>query len=129
MKIADALNVNPAWLQFGEPYANSVWPTEVPKEIEATESPEFTNWMGLVDYLVASATRDQLADAARLLALNVAHYQNIYGETPLENFVQLLELQEIDGRTTRLVATGMQNLVSVLGLVTIQDDAANDPSH
>jgi hypothetical protein len=43
--------------------------------------------------------------------------------------VQLLELQEIDGRTTRLVATGMQNLVSVLGLVTIQDDAANDPSH
>jgi hypothetical protein len=70
-----------------------------------------------------------LAEAARLLALNLAHYQNRFGEIPMENFTRLMETQELDSKTARLVATGMENLVGVLRFVTTQDEAANNPTH
>jgi len=49
-----------------------------------------------------------LAEAARLLALNLAHYQIRYGEIPLENFDQLMATQEIDAETERLMSRGKQ---------------------
>jgi len=70
--------------------------------------------------------KDQLAEAARLLALNLAHYQIRYGEIPLENFDQLMATQEIDAETERLVSRGMENLVGLLGLLINQGEAANE---
>jgi len=52
----------------------------------------------------------------------LAHYQIRFGAIPLENFAKLMETQEIDSKTARLVAVGMENLVGVLGLVTGQND-------
>ena len=75
----------------------------MPKEPRFTERPEFTAWLKLADQLIESATKDQLAETARLLALNLAHYQIRFGELPLENFAQLMETQEIDDETARLV--------------------------
>ena len=70
-----------------------------------------------------------MAETARLLALNLAHYKIRFGEIQLENFAKLMETQEIDDETAKLVAVGMENLVGVLGLVTTQDEAANNPTH
>jgi transcriptional regulator with XRE-family HTH domain len=129
MEVASALDINPAWLQFGEPYANKEWPSEIPRETKFTDTPNFTTWLKLADQLIESATKDQLAETARLQALNLAHYKLRFGEIPLENFAQLMETQEIDSKTARLVVTGMENLVGVFGLVAAQDEAANNPTH
>lgn len=38
----------------------------------------------LADILIEKANKEQLAECARLLALNLAHYQGKYGEMPLD---------------------------------------------
>ena len=126
MAIAETLDVNPAWLQFGEPYASREWPAEVPKK---RVRHEVALILQLADQLIESANKGQLAETARLLALNLAHYQIRFGETPLENYEKLMAIQEMDYETARLVAVGMENLIGVLGLVTTQDEAANDIQH
>lgn len=78
---------------------------------------ELRAYFDVADQLLASASRDQLADAARLLALNLAHYRRRYGELPLENFADLLRAQTIDAATGELLALGMEQLVGVLGVV------------
>jgi hypothetical protein len=42
----------------------------------------------LADQLIAGASKEDVAEAARLLALNVAHYQLKFGALPLENFAE-----------------------------------------
>ena len=78
---------------------------------------ELRAYFELADKLIAGATRDDLADAARILALNVAHYQQRYGDLPLENFTDMLRAEAIDPATPELLSTGMQQLVGVLGIV------------
>ena len=130
MRLAEALNVNPAWLQFGEPYAQKKRPSgNSPEELEADPDAQLTDWLTLAERVVRKSKKEHLAETARLLALNLAHYQIRFGEIPLENFAKLMETQEIDDETARHVATGMENLVGVLGLVAAQNEAANSSTH
>ena len=75
---------------------------------------------------MAIATKDQIAEAARLLALNLAHYQRRYGDPPLENIHELLATQTMDGETAWLVATGMEHLVGILGMLTQNDESLDE---
>lgn len=129
MDLGEALDVNPAWLQFGEPYASEPWPEEVPKRSRFAEDPDFAQLLKLADQLINQVTHAQIAETSRLLALNLAHYQIRFGEIQLENFRKLIATQETDDETDRLVAVGMENLIGVLGLVTTQDEAAHDQMH
>ena len=74
-------------------------------------------YFDLADRLIAGAGKEDVAEAARLLALNVAHYQLKYGALPLENFADMLRAQTINPETAELLAAGMQQLVGVLGVV------------
>jgi hypothetical protein len=74
-------------------------------------------YFDLADQLIAGASKEAVAEAARLLALNVAHYQLKYGALPLENFADMLRAQTINSETAELLAAGMENLVGVLGIV------------
>jgi len=58
MDLAEALDINPAWLQFGDPYARRDWPAEAPRKPISTERPEFTAWLKLADQLVEAATKN-----------------------------------------------------------------------
>jgi hypothetical protein len=82
----------------------------------------------LADQLVASASKEDLAETARLLAPNVAHYQLKFGVLPLEDFTEMLRAQSIDPETAELLMTGMQQLFGVLGIVIglNEDHAAHD---
>lgn len=42
----------------------------------------FTTYAHLADQLIQRATRDELADVARLPALNIDYYQQRYGDVP-----------------------------------------------
>lgn len=80
-------------------------------------SDELRAYFELADQFIAGATNEDIVEVARLLALNVAHYQLKYGAVPLENFADMLRAEAITPETAELLAAGMENLVGVLGIV------------
>ncbi len=51
----------------------------------------FEQYYKLANMLIEQATKDQLAECARLLALNRAHYRRLYGEIPLDGTLVILD--------------------------------------
>ncbi len=68
--------------------------------------------------MIVESTKADLAECARLLALNVAHYKAKYGELPLEEHQAMLETQEIDKDLAKLLASGMLEMTMTLATVT-----------
>lgn len=81
--------------------------------------------MELADQLIELATKAQIAETARLLALNLAHYESKYGALPIEEQAALLDLAALNAEQPALVTAGLRNLVGVLGMVIgpLVDDA------
>lgn len=77
----------------------------------------FTEHYKLADLLIEQASKEQLAECARLLALNLAHYQGLYGEVSLSDTLALLDATEPNDEQALLLADGMEILVGVLGSV------------
>lgn len=77
----------------------------------------FTEHYKLADLLIEQASKEQLAECARLLALNLAHYQGLYGEVPLSDTLALLDATEPNDEQALLLADGMEVLIGVLGSV------------
>jgi hypothetical protein len=77
----------------------------------------FQQYYRLADALIENASREQLAECARLLALNLAHYQGLYGEVPLDEVQAALDVSEPNDDQVILLARGMENFVGVLGNV------------
>ena len=69
------------------------------------------------DRLIEQSTKEQLAESARLLALNVAHHQIKHGEIPLDKTLARFETVEPNDEQLKLLVKGMENLVGVLGNV------------
>ena len=67
--------------------------------------------------LIAKASKDQIAECARLLALNLAHYQSKFGDLPLEETLAMIDAGVPNDDQAKLLAHGMENLVGVLGAV------------
>jgi len=78
---------------------------------------EFEQYYRLADVLIKQASKEQLAECARLLSLNLAHYQGLYGEVPLGNTLAILDAAEPNNEQLELMASGMETLVGVLGNV------------
>ena len=78
---------------------------------------EFEQYYKLADMLIEQATKDQLAECARLLALNLAHYQGLYGEISLDETLAILDATEPNDKQLKLLATGMETLVGLLGSI------------
>ena len=77
----------------------------------------FAEYYRLVDVLVEKASKEELAECARLLALNLAHYQELYGEVPLSDTLAMVNAAEPNDQQAGLLADGMELLVGVLGNV------------
>jgi hypothetical protein len=58
-------------------------------------------YMRLADELVANASKEQLGECARILALNVAHYASRYGELPIEERLEWVDGGNYGGNTPR----------------------------
>ncbi|MDO9007539.1 MAG: hypothetical protein Q7U80_04895 [Thiobacillus sp.] len=54
----------------------------------------FQQYYKLTDLLIKQASKEQIAECARLLALNLAHYQRLYGEVPLDGVLAALDASE-----------------------------------
>lgn len=75
----------------------------------------FEQYYKLSDMLIGQSSKEQLAESARLLALNVAHYQIKYGEIPLDETLAMVSATEPNEEQLKLLVRGMENLVGVLG--------------
>ncbi len=79
---------------------------------------EFKDYYKRLDEMIAESTKADLAECARLLALNVAHYKAKYGELPLEEHHAMLVTEDIDEEMAKLLASGVLEMAVVLALVT-----------
>jgi hypothetical protein len=82
-----------------------------------TDLSTFQQYYQLADMLIEKATKEQLAECARLLALNLAHHQSLHGEIPLDETLALLGTTEPNAAQEKLLTEGMVNLVGMLGNV------------
>lgn len=79
---------------------------------------EFRAYWQLSDELIAGATKEDLAETARILALQAAHYARKFGELPIPDVAQLLLASSVDEESVGLLRDGTEALVGVLAMVT-----------
>ena len=77
----------------------------------------FKQYSELAAQLVAAATKEQLAECAKILALNVAHSNARFGEAPTDDLTAALRGGTITDETAAILGDGMGGLVGVLGTV------------
>jgi len=83
-----------------------------------TEPDDFIPYALAADELLDKASKDQLADVAKLLALNIGWYHQRYGDLPQDSLLGMVRAGTLDEDGKRLLLHGMQNLVSALTEVT-----------
>ena len=94
------------------------------------ELDDFAAYNHLADSLIERITKEQLADVARLLALNCGYYQSRFGDVPQDVLLRMVRAEHLDSETATLLVAGMQNLISALAEVTgIADDLQDEPRH
>lgn len=79
----------------------------------------FAQYNKLADQLIEKVSKEDLAECARLLAMNVAHYQNKYGELPLEETIAMIGMTKPNEEQIQLLNDGMEILVGVLENVVV----------
>lgn len=79
----------------------------------------FEQYLKLADQLIEKSTKEDIAETAKLLALNLAHYQSKYGELPLDETLGLINMDKPNAEQLQLMAAGMETFVGVLGNVVM----------
>lgn len=77
----------------------------------------FQRYYALADQLIDQSSKETMAECARLLALNLAHYEMRYGALPLDDTLAALSAAEPNDDQAEMLTRGMQNLVGLLGNV------------
>ena len=80
-----------------------------------SESSQFQQYLKLADQLAEHATKEDLAECARLLAFNVAHYEAKYGQLPLDETLELAYSDKPNEEQLKLLSSGLEIMVGVLG--------------
>jgi hypothetical protein len=75
---------------------------------------------------VEKASKQELAETARLLAVNLSHYQMKYGDLPLDDQLAMNDIEKPNAEQTEMLVNGMTNLVGLLGNVVM---GINEPRH
>jgi len=79
---------------------------------------EFRAYWQLSEEMIADATKEDLAEAARILAMQAAHFARKYGEMQLPDLQHLLTTARADDENIGLLRDGTEALVGVLAIVT-----------
>ena len=78
---------------------------------------EFRAYWQLSEEMIAGASKDDITEVARILAMQAAHYARKYGELPIPDMTHLLASTTDEG-TVALLRDGTIALVGILGTVT-----------
>jgi hypothetical protein len=82
----------------------------------------FKQYYNLSDQLIEKSSKDDIAETARLLAMNLAHYQSRYGALPLEETLAMIGMERPNSEQIKLLTEAMKILVGVLGGVVMGID-------
>lgn len=93
--------------------------------LDLTGYGRLANLSTLTDRMINDASRDALVTASRLLALQVAHFQRLYGHLPLDENIDLLESKGLTEAQADRMADGLE--VLAMSLASVRDDEP-DPS-
>ena len=74
----------------------------------------------LTDKMINEASNAAIVDAARMLAIQVGHYQRKFGALPLEDAIDLLETKALNEDQAAWVADGLENLA--IAIASVKDD-------
>ena len=60
------------------------------------------------------ATKEEVAEVARVLALHVAHYRPRFGDVPIEESLQMLGTETVSDEMAKVLTDGFGVLIEVL---------------
>ena len=80
---------------------------------------EFRQYILVTDALLEQASREQLVEALKLLALNMGYLVQRYGDVPQDLLLRMTQAEMTD-ETRDLVITSMRHLLGLLGSVMAQ---------
>lgn len=82
-----------------------------------TDLTKYRQYSEIAEQLIKIADKEQLAECARLLAMNVAHYEMKYGAMLLEEILATTQSGTPNEQQAELMAKGTETLVGMLGNV------------
>ena len=82
---------------------------------------EFETYWRLSEDMLDKASKEDLAETVRILAMQSAHYARKYGELELPDLTELLATVALDDGRIELLRDGSMALVGVLGNVMYGD--------
>jgi hypothetical protein len=87
------------------------------RSAEMSDWETFKQYNAIADELLAAASKEQIAEAARILALNVAHFKARFGDAPTDNLGAMIDVGKVNAESAAMLASGMENFVGVLATV------------
>jgi hypothetical protein len=89
---------------------------------------EFRAYWRLSDEMIAKGSKEDIAEVARILAMQAAHYARTYGELPIPDLHHLLSDPHPNEDGIGLLRDGTMALVGVMATVVgLEDGEANSP--
>lgn len=80
---------------------------------------DFAEASTVLDSRLETASKTEIAECARLLALNLAHYKIKFGELPLSEHEQMTRAEQISPELANLLASGMLEMLAALDQVVV----------
>lgn len=71
--------------------------------------------------MIDDASKEAVATAASILAVQIGHYQRKFGVIPMDEALELLETDELSDDQAGWVADGLENLAVVLSAISDQE--------
>lgn len=91
---------------------------------------EFCGYWQLSEEMIAKASKDDLAEVARILAMQAAHLTRKYGMQELPDLAHLLSATTLDDESIALLRDGTEAFVGVLATVSgAMLDEIDSPMH
>ena len=78
------------------------------------EFERFAAYLTIADKMIEQASKEDVAETARILALHLAHYQAKHGEIPLRNSFDLLLRETLTDEQAGELADGFGVLIAVM---------------
>jgi len=79
---------------------------------------EFLGYWRLSEEMISKASKEDLAETARILAMQAAHMTRRFGEQPMPGYVNLLSAANLDEGSIALLRDGAEAFVGVLATVS-----------
>jgi hypothetical protein len=75
---------------------------------------KFVAYLGVSDTLIEQASKEEVAEVARVLALHIAHYRQRYGDVSIEESLEILRTEKVSDEMAKTLADGFGVLIEVL---------------